>query len=83
MEKELTTCMEALEAVQLECSKFYGLIEDFEAKEAKEKAKKDGRKDKGPRRTQEDDDVPEIKGTATVLKPEELTTSVAAQDISL
>ena len=34
-------------------------------------------------RGRDEDRTPEVKGIASALKPEELTTSVAAQDISL
>ena len=80
MGKELTACMEALEKAQVECSEFYGIIEDFEEAEKK---KKEVKTDRSSARPRDDDKPPEIKGITSALKPEELTTSVAAQDIAL
>ena len=78
--KELAGCMEALEKAQVECSEFYGIIEDFEEAEKK---KKEVKTDRSSARPRDDDKPPEIKGITSALKPEELTTSVAAQDIAL
>ena len=79
LSKELTSCMELVEHSQNECAAFYHYIEDVEMTIKKEM--KLGRT--GTPATSREDRTFEVKGIASALKPEKLTTSVAAQDISL
>ena len=69
--------MDRVEAANVECAGFYEIIMDAEADAAKES------KPATAGRTPREERAPEIKGVATALKPDELTSSVAAQDISL
>ena len=67
---------------QNECGGFYHFIEDVEEVEKKRREAKPDRSETLAR-SRDDNRTPEIKGIASALKPEEITTSVVAQDISL
>ena len=75
---QLSECMERAEIGNLDLAEFLETIVDAEtdaAKESKPAAAGGG--------ASKDTRAPEIKGVATALKPEELTSSIAAHDISV
>ena len=74
---ELNTCMDQVELANAECAGFCEAINN-----AEERARKESKPERSGHSPREER-TPEIKGVATALKPDELTTSVAAQDISL
>ena len=76
---QLTECMDRAEAGNLEFATFLDAIADVETAAAAKESKPATASTGAPR----DARAPEIKGVATALKPEELTSSIAAHDISI
>ena len=74
---QLDECMERAKIGNQELTAFVEAIEDWEVKSVTES--KPGGSGKGEKDTK----GPELKGVASALKPEELTSSIAAQDMSL
>ena len=75
----LTECMDRAEAGNLEFATFLEIIADMETADAA----KESKPTKAGTGASRDTRAPEIKGVATALKPEELTSSIAAHDISI
>ena len=79
MSMELDECMDTLERTQKHCTAFFTKIASLEADELNMlDSRKEARADR-----KKEEEKSTIRGMATALKLEDLTTSISAQDIRL